>query len=91
EHPAWGALSFWRRHPFESAPQAVGVAESGSVTSLEDRQARLSGAERGIFAQSANEGWRFTRIRTIEKPEIFSGFLRFSPFSGTLYAKCGFS
>ena len=27
----------------------------------------------------------------VEKPEIFSGFLRFSPFSGTLLAKCGFS
>ena len=27
----------------------------------------------------------------VEKPEIFSGFFRFSPFSGTSLAKCGFS
>ena len=27
----------------------------------------------------------------VEKPEIFSGFFRFSPFSGTSLSKCGFS
>lgn len=27
----------------------------------------------------------------VEKTEIFSGFFRFSPFSGTSLSKCGFS
>ena len=40
-------------------------------------------------------GWRLQCVLTkkmpTEKPEIFSGFLRFSPFFGTLRAKCGFS
>ena len=39
--------------------------------------------------------WRLQCVLTkkmpTEKPEIFSGFLRFSPFSGTLRAKCDFS
>jgi len=32
-----------------------------------------------------------TKKMPTEKPEIFSGFIRFSPFFGTLRAKCGFS